>query len=211
MMTLRSTIAVVALSAMVGVGCAPATPNTPSGDSGAPADAAQPPSSDSGEACSRPALNNTCSMEGCDFASLQLPYCQPDGGNFDFYGPTFCSNQVTLVVIAAGWCVPCQQEAAQLQAEIIEPYAGRVRVVTVYGQNTSRVAPTAAECMVWKNRYRLESHMVYDPTGLTQRYFPNMAFPANMIIDRNGQIRFREYGTSRGLQALKDQIDGLLQ
>jgi hypothetical protein len=86
-----------------------------------------------------------------------------------------------------------------------------VRVVTVYGQNVSRTAPTAAECMQWKNRYSLESHMVYDPMGLTQRYFPNMAFPANMIVDRNGVIQFREYGTSRGLQALKDQIDALLQ
>ena len=116
MTTLRSTFAGVALSAMLGVGCAPAMMNPPPGDSGSPADASAP-ATDSGQACARPALNNQCSMEGCDFASLQLPYCQPDGGNFDFYGPTFCGNQVTLVVISAGWCVPCQMEAAQIQAE----------------------------------------------------------------------------------------------
>jgi peroxiredoxin len=203
-------LAGVALSAMVGVGCAPA-PVTPMGDSATPMGDAAAPQADSGESCARPALNNTCTMEGCDFAQLQLPYCGESGGTFDFYNTNFCSNQVTLVVISAGWCVPCQQEAQQMQAEIIEPYAGRVRVVTVYGQNTSRVPPTSAECMVWKNRYSLDSHMVYDPMGLTQRYFPNMAFPANMIIDRDGVIRHRVYGTSRGLQSLKDQIDGLLQ
>lgn len=207
MKIVRSLLAATALSALVGIGCAPAN-TTPSDDAASGTDAAMT-SDSSTPSCTAPTLNNTCTMEGCQFASLSLPYC--DGsGDFKFYETNYCSNQLTLVVISAGWCVPCQQEAAQMQDEIISRYQGRVRVLTVYGQNTSRVAPTAAECMNWKNRYSLESDMVYDPMGLTQRYFPNMAFPANMIVDRDGVIRYRVYGTSQGLQSLKDQIDGLL-
>lgn len=209
MKTTRLMFAAVALSAAVGVGCAPPAVQPQDDASSMNPDASSTPDS-STPACTAPRLTNECAMQGCQFGSLQLPYC--DGsGNFNFYESAFCSNQLTLVVISAGWCVPCQMEAAQMQDEIIARYQGRVRVVTVYGQNVSRVAPTAAECMQWKNRYSLESHMVYDPMGLTQRYFPNMAFPANMIVDRDGVIQFREYGTSQGLQALKDQIDGLLQ
>jgi thiol-disulfide isomerase/thioredoxin len=204
----HSLFAGAALCALVGVGCAP-PPVTPMNDAAVTPDAAAP--TDSGaQACTPPTLTNECVMEGCQFAPLTLPYC--DGsGDFRFYQNNFCSNQLTLVVIAAGWCVPCQQEAAQMQDEIISRYAGRVRVVTVYGQNVARTPASPNECMNWKNRYGLESDMVYDATGMTQRYFPNMAFPANMIIDREGVIRHRVYGTSQGLQSLKDQIDGLLQ
>jgi hypothetical protein len=49
-----------------------------------------------------------------------------------------------------------------------------------------------------------------DPTGVTQIYFPNMAYPANIIVDRQGRIRYRQYGTSDGLQSLRDQIDAIL-
>jgi thiol-disulfide isomerase/thioredoxin len=209
MMTLRILFVGTALSAAVAVGCA-APPAQPQDDASSMSSDASSNEEGSTLACTPPRLTNECTMMGCQFAPLQLSYC--DGsGTFDFYETAYCSNQLTLVVISAGWCVPCQMEAAQLQDEIIGPYQGRVRVLTVYGQNVSRSAPTAAECMQWKNRYALESHMVYDPMGLTQRYFPNMAFPANLIVDRDGVIQFREYGTSRGLQALKEQLDALLQ
>lgn len=209
MKTLRLMFAGAALTAAVGVGCAPPAVQPQDDASSMDPDASSNADS-STPACTPPRLTNECTMQGCQFASLQLPYC--DGsGNFNFYETAYCSNQLTLVVISAGWCVACQMEAAQMQDEIIARYQNRVRVLTVYGQNVSRSAPTAAECMQWKNRYSLESHMVFDPMGLTQRYFPNMAFPANMIVDRDGVIQFREYGTSRGLQALKDQIDALLQ
>lgn len=205
----RSFFAVAALSVAIGVGCAP-PPVQPQDDaSSMNPDASSTPDS-STPACTPPRLTNVCTMEGCQMPSLRVPYC--DGaGDFNFYENEFCSNQVTLVVFSAGWCVPCQMEAQQMQDEIIARYQGRVRVVTVYGQNVSRAAPTAAECMQWKNRYSLESHMVYDPTGALQPVFPMLAYPANLIVDRDGIIRFREYGSSRGLQTLKDQIDGLLQ
>lgn len=206
----RSLVASVALCALVGVGCMPpqSTPDA-SPDAAANGDASSN-ADGAAMACTPPALTNECSMEGCNFADLTLPYC--DGsGPFNFYRNDFCSNQLTLVVISAGWCVPCQQEAAQMQDEIISTYRGRVRVVTVYGQNTAGTAASPNECMQWKNRYSLDSHMVYDATGMTQRYFPNMAYPANMIIDRQGVIRYRHYGTSAGLQSIKDELDALLQ
>lgn len=207
MNTVRTLLAGAALSALVGLGCSPQMPMM-TVDSGVQPDASMP----QGDAasCRAPELNNTCTMEGCQFAPLDLPYC--DGsGMFSFYGESYCSARVTLVVISAGWCVPCQQEAAEMQSQIIEPYAGRVRVVTVYAQGVTRPSvATASACMSWKNRYGLTSHMVLDAAEITQRYFPNQAFPANLIVDGDGIIRHRVYGTSRGLQSLRDQIDALL-
>ncbi|MDP3275198.1 MAG: TlpA disulfide reductase family protein [Deltaproteobacteria bacterium] len=204
MKAFQTLIAGMALAALAG--CAPPAPMMNMPEAGAP----EAGPADAAATCAPPALNNTCAMEGCDFANISLPNCAAPDTNFTFYGDNFCSNQLTLIVVSAGWCVPCQQEAAEMQAQIIEPYRGRVRVVTVYGQNVSRNGVSASECMQWKNRYGLEGHMVFDPSGAVQRYFPNMAYPANLIIDRQGRIRYRIYGTSRGLQSLKDQLDGLL-
>lgn len=205
MKTLRPLITGAALSALVGIGCAPAA--TPPADSGISTDSG---ANTEASTCRAPNVSEPCSMEGCKFAPLTLPYC--DGtGSFDFYGQSFCSARVTLLVISAGWCVPCQQEAAEMEDQIIQPYAGRVRVVTVYAQGVTRPSvATNNACMGWKNRYNLTSHMVLDAAEVTSRYFPNQAFPANLIIDGDGVIRHRVYGTSRGLQSLKDQLDALL-
>jgi thiol-disulfide isomerase/thioredoxin len=160
-----------------------------------------------------PPLNNLCSMEGCDFAPVTLPSCSADGGEVIFYDPTsFCGVQATLLVIAAGWCVPCQMEAPMIEQLITAApeYQGRVRVITVIGQNPDYSAPTPAFCRTWQSRYRLTSTMAIDPMGVTQRYFPNMAFPANLIIDAHGRIRYRTYGTSRGLTELRAALDDVL-
>lgn len=162
--------------------------------------------------CQMPELTNLCSMEGCHFAPITLPSCAQEGGEVVFYDQQFCSVEATLVVIAAGWCVPCQIEAPMIEELITSApeYQGRVRVITVISQNADYSPPTPAFCRSWQNRYGLTSIMAYDPMGLTQRYFPNMAYPANLIVDRRGRIRYRTYGTSRGLNELRAALDEVL-
>jgi thiol-disulfide isomerase/thioredoxin len=177
-----------------------------------PSDAAPADASTDTGVCQQPALPNLCSMENCDFAPFTLPSCAAEGGNVQFYDQSFCEAEATLLVIAAGWCVPCQMEAPMIEQLITqaEEYQGKVRVISVIGQNPDYSEPTPAFCRTWQNRYHLTSHMAIDPTGLTQRYFPDMAFPANLIIDRHGRIRYRTYGTSRGLTELRAALDDVL-
>lgn len=174
-------------------------------DSGTPPD-------DTGVACEATPTTNFCSAEGCNFRDVSLPDCDDGAGDYRFYGGDFCTNQVTLLVIAAGWCVPCQMEAPMIEQLVTSnpDYAGRVRVIAVYGQNPDYSPPTAAYCRQWKNRYHITAHMVTDPMGISQIYFPNQAYPSNMLIDRHGVIRYRAYGVSTGLADLRAQIDSLL-
>jgi thiol-disulfide isomerase/thioredoxin len=204
MKSIQVTLSTLALLAIAG--CAPAMNNGT--DSGVGTDTPTPSADAVGQACAEPPHPNPGAAIGTDFENVSMPYC--DNTSFNFYQNNFCDNQLTLIILSAGWCGPCQQEAAQLEAAIVQEYAGRVRVVTVYGQNVNRTPPTANECMSWKNRFHLTSHMVYDPMGVMQRVFPNQAYPSNLIVDRNGRIQSREYGTSSGLQSLKDELDRLL-
>ena len=204
--------------------CAPAPPDqiaTDAGitivDSGSATDAAAvedtaTAAADTGISCATTPTANFCSAENCNFRDVALPSCDEGGGSYRFYNEDFCSNQVTLLVIAAGWCVPCQMEAPMIEQLITTnpEYAGRVRVINVYGQNPDYSAPTARLCNQWRTRYGITGHMVTDPMGISQIYFPNQAYPSNMLIDRHGVIRYRAYGTSTGLNALRAQIDSIL-
>lgn len=190
-------------------GCAPLPNNA--ADSGVSVDRPNPTGDTPGVACAEPAHPNPGAAIGTDFENVVMPYC--DDSQFSFYANNFCSSQITLIILSAGWCGPCQAEARILEDAITQnpDYVGKVRVVTVYGQNVNRTVATARECAQWRDRYGLTSHMVYDPMGVMQRVFPNQAYPSNLIVDRNGRIQSREYGASQGLQSLKNELDRLLQ
>jgi len=206
MKSIQFTLSSLALVALVG--CAP----VPANNGGNDAAVADVPTNTGdaavGQQCAEPPHPNPGSNIGTDFENVTMPYC--DGTTFNFYQNEFCSNQLTLIILSAGWCGPCQQEAMQLEEAIVGPYAGRVRVVTVYGQNVNRTPATGVECQRWKDRYGLSSHMVFDPNSVMQRVFPNQAYPSTLIVDRMGRIQAREYGSSQGLQNLKNELDRLL-
>lgn len=158
---------------------------------------------------------NFCSMEGCNFRPLSLPQCDtdtPGSTNYDFYNADFCSNQLTLLVVAAGWCNPCMQEAPMIENLITSSpdYAGKVRVLSVMFQNADFSTPTCSFAMQWRTRFGLTSHMMVDPHGSTAVYYPSMAFPANLLINGDGQIVYRAYGTSAGLSDLQAAIQANL-
>jgi thiol-disulfide isomerase/thioredoxin len=167
-----------------------------------------------------PANSPWCAMSGCPFRPVSLPRC--DGaGNYDFYGPEFCGASATVLVVAAGWCVPCMMEAPMIESEITQGYAARgVRVLTVYAQNPDGSTPTPDHCMGWQTgtqrpssspRGPLTSTMLMDPDGLTQVYTPMNAFPSNVVIDGNGNIYDVIYGVERGLTTLTSDLDAILQ
>jgi thiol-disulfide isomerase/thioredoxin len=206
---------VIAAFSLMGA-CAPPANQNDSGSDDASAQDATPEDStpaDTGPSCVStvpPDNSPFCAMTGCPFAPVSLPQC--DGtGNYDFYGPDYCQSTATVMVISAGWCVPCQMEAPMIQSLITEDFADRgVRVITVYAQNPDGSTPDDTNCTHWKNQFHLTSHMLRDPNGDTQRYVPMNAFPSNVIIDQNGNIYDVLYGTERGLSTMVSDVEAVV-
>ncbi len=180
---------------------------TSSGDAAVGTDVAAP-GTDAAAACTYPPGPYGSRM-GAIFQPFTLAAC--DGSNWSFDQEGFCAANLTVISIAAGWCVPCQMESAQMQAVIADHYAGMgVRVVQILVQNPDHSEITGAFCSEWASRYGLMFPELIDPLMMTSVYTPNQAFPGNIIVDRQGRIRFREYGETTGLTTLTAAIDDVL-
>lgn len=165
---------------------------------------------DAGSACGPPTGGFGTSL-GSNFLPLTLPRC--DGTPFDFYGEAegFCEARFTLVTAAAGWCVPCQMEAAQTEARLNEVYGDRgVRVVVAYIQDEGHGTPDGDDCQGWVDTYGLSNPVLYDPLQETNVYFPAGALPSNLIFDSNGVIVHRESGVTPNLETIRAKLDQLL-
>lgn len=147
------------------------------------------------------------------FRPFSLTACNREGDDaqWRFDGPDFFTNQLTVISISAAWCVPCQRESAQMEEQLVRRYVGRgVRVVQLLVQNVDRSAINAATCRGWATRYGLSFPELMDPMFITQPFVPNTAFPGNIIVDRCGRIRWREYGSETGLTSMRTAIDEVL-
>jgi hypothetical protein len=146
---------------------------------------------------------------GTKFADLTLPRCDSGGAGTDyqFYGQDYCTNELTVFTLAAGWCNPCNLESDQLNAQLINPYGPRgVRVVQVLVQDDSFNVPTQSFCNNWISRHHITNDVtVMDPDGLTQIYNPMNSLPATLIVDGDGVIQFRLNGT--GVNPADGQAD----
>jgi hypothetical protein len=135
------------------------------------------------------------------------------GELFRFYDEEWCDPalRLSIINIAAGWCGPCILESRQLTDEITEPYRSRgVRVIQILVQTEDYSAPDGAYCQDWVDTFRLTNIELYDPTQITEIYFPDGVLPSTIIVDQEGTIRFRENGASMGLVSLKARLDALL-
>jgi hypothetical protein len=134
-----------------------------------------------------------------------------DESTWRFDGPEFFTSQLTVISIAAAWCVPCQRESAQIQSQIIDRYAGQgVRFAQILVQNVDGSTITAATCRGWVTRYGITFPELMDPMFITQPFVPMTAFPGNIIVDRCGRIRWRQYGAETGLTSIRTAIDEVL-
>ena len=78
------------------------------------------------------------------------------------------------------------------------------------GMALAREAISASTCRAWATRYGLSFPELMDPMFITQPFVPNTAFPGNIIVDRCGRIRWREYGSENGLTSMRTAIDEVL-
>lgn len=175
-----------------------------------PAPPPPPPPADSGPPAQTYPAGPYGIAIGRTFEPFTLHSCNTNQ-DWHFDGPDFFESNLTVISIAAAWCVPCQRESSQIQSQIIERYAGMgVRFVQILVQNVDRTAISAGTCNAWVSRYGISFPELMDPTFLTSPYVPGNAFPGNVIVDRRGRIRWREYGSDTGLMSIRNAIDDVL-
>lgn len=176
------------------------------------------PDAGSSPTCGDPGMPYGTS-EGANFRPFTLPRCngpQP-GSDWTFYDTevegelSFCEARFSVVSIAAGWCVPCQMEAALMEQQLVQAYADQgVRVAVALIQDPEYNAPSADFCQEWVDRYGLTNPVMMDAEQDLNIYFPGNALPATLIVDSHGVIRFREYGLSENLESVRSTLDALL-
>jgi len=152
---------------------------------------------------------------GRKFPDFTLPDCH--GNPYHFYNQDYCSNQITVLLIAAGWCHPCNLETDQIASMLIGPYGHRgVRVIDVLTQDDNFHVPTTPgfcdswlsrtnpSSLAYQSRAEAATHALnpddhitlLDADGVTQIYNPANSIPATVIIDGDGVIQLRFNGTN---------------
>jgi len=145
---------------------------------------------------------------GDTIADVSLQDCD---GNTLSLGDVIAQAPLTLFNVGAGWCQPCIEETETIDVEIFSEFCGRgLRVVQVMFQDEESRAATSLFCKDWRSRYKLNFPVLYDPLFQTNQYFESVQAetPLNFLVDGNGEIVFKEFGTPAG--DLNTRIDGLL-
>ena len=152
------------------------------------------------------------SREGALFEPFALPGCNlpagSDGWRFD--QDDFGTSRATVLMMVAGWCQTCQQEAAATEQELVQAYRGRgVRVVHVLVQDDQRRAATAETCAAWVARHSLTVPVLIDAQFVTQAFVPMAAFPGAVVVGADGRILARSFGNPT-LGAIRAALDSAL-
>ncbi|MGF1465278.1 MAG: peroxiredoxin family protein [Sandaracinaceae bacterium] len=167
-----------------------------------------------------PVIEPACSPPeppyGVQLGNNVRPFTLNDCNNveWEMYGEQegFCDASFTLIIMAAGWCVPCQREAEEIGRGVLDSYKDQgVRVITAMIQSEDRRAPTEADCDGWVNEYNLLGETVlYDPQQEIVNNFAETSLPGNAIVDSRGRLVHEEHGFSTALGTIRGTLDDLL-
>lgn len=126
-------------------------------------------------------------------APFELSDCE--GDVVGFYDASYCDARATVLFMNTGWCAPSRVHASTVNADLVEPFAGQgVRILEVLVQDNDFGAPDAAFCEGWASMYAAGYPVLIDPTQISSAYFPGGVFPAVLVADGTGRIRYRGYG-----------------
>lgn len=127
---------------------------------------------------------------------LPLLYNLKDAEFSEFRG------KVVVVDCFATFCEPCKMEIPYL-AEIDDKYGGEVVVVSV-----GSISDSAEELRQFKHDYDMTWRVARDTVGTFDKYSVEY-IPTLVILDQNGDIRFRQSGVVDA-KTLSSEIDALL-
>lgn len=124
-------------------------------------------------------------------------------------------TRVLMVNAAAGWCEPCQREAAALPAFQAEYGPRGVAIVTAVFQNPSGAPCDEAFARLWAQTFSLPVPVLIDTQFQTGAYFQASVMPANLFVDaETGEILLSATGAEPGadpLRAYRDFLDAHLE
>jgi hypothetical protein len=132
-------------------------------------------------------------------------FARPQDGNFagqvismsDFYNPTGtemhaaesiyggkAKPKALMVIIAAGWCGPCQQEAKNiLPGEYTEFGPQGAEFLTIMAEDAAYNEPNLKDIENWSTKYKAQWPSVVDGQFKFFALAAEPAFPANILID----------------------------
>lgn len=153
----------------------------------------------------------TCGGEGVELADF---FCARDDGSF---------NRGVFINIGAGWCAPCQEETLEFAPLYDEFHPRGIEFVQVLFQDWNAQAPTKQFCNDWRDGrwVATDGADVQADTQLgfpivmdqhfewTSRYLsdPAAATPMNILVDANGNIRWKLEGQKPDLAVLRSQFE----
>ncbi|NUO49206.1 MAG: hypothetical protein HOV80_10160 [Polyangiaceae bacterium] len=131
-------------------------------------------------------------------------FARPQDGNFagqmismsDFYNPTGTEMHAAdsvygekpkplaiMVIIAAGWCGPCQQEAKNVLPGEYTEFAPKAEFITIMAEDAGYNEPSLTDIENWATKYKAQWPSVVDGQFKFFALAAEPAFPANILID----------------------------
>lgn len=120
------------------------------------------------------------------------------------------SNRLLLLVTASGWCTSCREHQPQLES-LHDEWAPKGLAVMEAIFETSDFQPAdVALASSWKRQYALTFDVVADPTFLLGRYYDRMVTPMTMLVDV-GEMKILRITTGSDPSATEALIQARLQ
>ena len=153
--------------------------------------------------------------------TLDLPRCDGVCLSYPHDGLCGASNLVptdsvrlSVITVAAGWCVPCRAESALLSSRISDVYReDGVEVIQILTQQDDYTPVTGAFCDAWTSTYDLARDnftQLMDPDALSRSLWPGGTLPVTYIVGADGVIVYKVIGADDELVGLPAQIDSAL-
>lgn len=115
-------------------------------------------------------------------------------------------GQVVMLNFWASWCGPCRQEMPIL--EQLHKRYGKLGF-TVVGVN---VEQDTSKAVAYLRDIKVSFPILYDNTSKVSKLYDVNAMPTTVMIDRNGNMRFKHHGYKPGYEKdYKKQIKQLIR